>query len=227
MGQLVIRGQLDDWLDVIYAHLDGKEEIPVADVRPILTTEQLGTLKQKHLATYQTVFNPYNRNRKHNIDLSVQAIDHVVVQPGEIFSFNKRVGPRSAHKGYRSAKIIVRGEYSEGIGGGICQTSSTLFNAVDRAGLEIKQRASHSKQVTYVPLGRDATVSWHGPDFKFQNQLNQPILVSAMSKYGRLTISIYGPQNIVYHTKRVPSAPYSRVIEKEIETIQYNDKKMN
>ena len=88
------------------------------------------------------------------------------------------------------AKIIVRGEFSEGIGGGICQISSTLFNAVDRAGLTIIERYSHSRSVPYVPHGRDATVNWGGPDFSFRNNYNQPILIRAQALPGRVYISI-------------------------------------
>ena len=83
------------------------------------------------------------------------------------------------------AKIIVRGEFSEGIGGGICQISSTLYNAVDRAGLKIVERYSHSRSVPYVPPGRDATVNWGGPDFSFKNNYNQPILIRAQALPGQ------------------------------------------
>lgn len=92
---------------------------------------------------------------------------------------------RTPDKGYMKAPVIVRGELSEGVGGGICQVSSTLFNAVDRAGLEIVQRYSHSRRVPYVPPGRDATVSWGGPDLRFQNKYNQPVLIRAKQHGGR------------------------------------------
>ena len=104
------------------------------------------------------------------------------------------------------AKIIVRGEFSEGIGGGICQISSTLYNAVDRAGLKIVERYSHSRSVPYVPPGRDATVNWGGPDFSFKNNYNQPILIRAQALPGRVFVSISSSDVINYKPRHVPSA---------------------
>ncbi|WP_062047010.1 VanW family protein [Bacillus sp. JCM 19034] len=116
--------------------------------------------------------------------------------PGEVFSFNTTVGKRTIERGYLPAPIIIRGELSEGVGGGICQVSSTLFNAVDLAHLKVIQRYSHSKQVPYVPPGRDATVSWYGPDFSFQNNYNQPILIRSFVSGGQMTISLFSSDDI-------------------------------
>jgi vancomycin resistance protein YoaR len=206
-GVMVDRARLEEWLDVIHLYLNRPVPLPVVWSDPELTTEKLFRLKERKLGTYTTLFNPYNLNRSHNIYLSVRAIDHVVLMPGETFSFNRVVGRRSVERGYRPARIIVKGEYSEGIGGGICQTSSTLFNSVDQAGLLIVQRASHSKEVTYVPRERDATVSWGGPDFCFQNQLNEPVLILAEAKDGRLTVTVCGPDTIRHTRRHVPPPP--------------------
>ncbi|OYD07868.1 hypothetical protein CHM34_10000 [Paludifilum halophilum] len=167
----------------------------------------LKRIREKRLAAYTTRYNPGNRNRTHNLLLSTEALDHHVVGVGETFSFNQVVGKRTRSRGYRPATVIVRGEYTEGIGGGICQTSSTLFNSVERTGLRILQRVSHSKEVTYVPAGKDATVSWGGPDFRFQNQLNRPILITAQAKHGLLTVEIYASDEIEYQPKSTPDAP--------------------
>ncbi|MGA9175373.1 MAG: VanW family protein [Thermoactinomyces sp.] len=207
LGRKVDRQQVYEWLDSIHEHLGKPLDVPVIWIQPELTTKKLKQLKQKKLASYTTYFNSGNLNRSHNIRLSAKAIDHTVLLPGQIFSFNRTVGERSLNRGYRPARIIVKGEYSEGVGGGICQTSSTLFNCVDRAGLRVIQRASHSKMVTYVPKYRDATVSWGGPDFRFQNQLDEPILIEADIKKGRLTIAIYGPKNVRYFPREIPPAP--------------------
>jgi vancomycin resistance protein YoaR len=209
LGRTVDREQVEGWLDLIHEYMGRPVEVPVIWSKPALTTRHLARLKEKRLATYTTYFNPYNHNRSYNIGLSVRAIDHKVLLPGQIFSFNRTVGERSLQRGYLPARIIVKGEYSEGVGGGICQTSSTLFNSVDQAGLRVIQRVSHSKLVTYVPKFRDATVSWGGPDFKFQNQLNEPILIEATVKKGKLTVSIYGPRSIRYFPRPIPSAPDS------------------
>ena len=99
----------------------------------------------------------------------------------------------------------MKGELSEGIGGGICQVSSTLFNAVDRSGLRILQRYSHSKRVPYVPPGRDATVSWYGPDFSFKNEYNQPILIRAKVQSGMMIVLVFSSDDINVKPKPIPS----------------------
>lgn len=197
-GQTVDRKKLDDWLDLVHFYVQQPVQVPIIYQQPKMTTSQLKRLKEKRLATYTTKFNPRNINRSHNIYLSAKAIDHFILFPGEIFSFNRVVGKRTTQRGYRYAPVIVKGEYSEGVGGGICQTSSTLFNSVDQAGLEIVERVSHSRRVTYVPEKRDATVSWEGPDFRFKNQLNEPVVIVTDAKGGRITVSIYGPKTILY-----------------------------
>lgn len=200
-GRTVNRQAIDDGLDLIHDYLQKPVQVPVIYQEPRLTTAQAKRLKEKHLSSYTTRFNPNNRNRSHNIYLSARAIDHYILFPGEIFSFNRVVGQRTIQRGYKPAPVIVKGEYSEGVGGGICQTSSTLFNSVDFAGLEIVERVSHSKRVTYVPKKRDATVSWYGPDFRFKNQLNEPIVIVSRVNNGLLTISIYGPKTILKPSK--------------------------
>jgi vancomycin resistance protein YoaR len=209
-GRRLDRDELDHWLDHIHEYVNHPMEAPVQIWRPHLTTQELSRIKEKQLASYTTFYHTSNVYRTHNIELSVQAIDHHVVDVGEIFSFNRVVGPRTINRGYKPAPVIVKGEYTEGIGGGICQTSSTLFNCVDRAGLRILQRVSHSKQVTYVPAGRDATVSWGGPDFQFQNQLNNPILVVASAKNGRLTIALTAAADTEYTPHNIPKPPVTR-----------------
>lgn len=174
---------------------------------PADLTEKLQRVHEKRLSTYTTHYDPALTNRTRNIELSVEAIDHYVVLPGEVFSFNRVVGPRTSERGYLPAAVIVQGEYTEGIGGGICQTSSTLFNSVDAAGLRIIQRVSHSKQVTYVPAGWDATVSWGGPDFQFQNQLNEPILLTAKAQTGKLTVEVYASSDVDFTRRPVPDPP--------------------
>jgi vancomycin resistance protein YoaR len=191
LGRKVDIAQMDDWLDLIHIYLNQPLQVPTHVVYPELTVQELRQLKGKSLASYTTHYNKNMYNRAHNVELSAKAIDHHVVMPGEVFSFNEVVGKRTVARGYRKSKIIVKGEYSEGIGGGICQTSSTLFNSIDRANLQIVERISHSRQVPYVPKKRDATVSWGGPDFKFKNTYDQPILIVSKAKGGNLTVQIF------------------------------------
>lgn len=189
-------------------------EAPRLKVHAKVDSELLAHIRDKRIGYYVTFYNSRNKNRSHNVALAAQAINNTVVFPGEHFSFNRVVGMRTTAKGYRQAPIIVRGEYSEGIGGGICQVSSTLFNAVDRAGLAVKQRYSHSRHVPYVPPGRDATVSWGGPDFTFQNLYNQPVLIRAHAGGGQMTVAVYSSDVINYRPREVPGT--SRRLPEEI-----------
>jgi vancomycin resistance protein YoaR len=179
-------------------------EIPMYPVYPKVDSELLSDIRSIRIGRYITSFNPRNKKRSNNIQLAVESINNHVVFPGETFSFNSVVGKRTAEKGYEKAKVIVKGEYAEDIGGGICQVSSTLFNAVDSAGLKIVQRFSHSRNVSYIPPGRDATVSWYGPDFEFKNMYNQPILIQAKTIGNLLVIKLYSSEVIEYKPKKVP-----------------------
>lgn len=181
-------------------------EAPQRVIYPKVDTELLSSLKEKMIGQYTTYFNSRNKNRTMNIKLAAEAINNQYVFPGETFSFNRTVGIRSVEKGYTRAKVIVRGEVTEGIGGGICQISSTLYNAVDRAGMDIVQRYSHSRHVPYVPPGRDATVSWYGPDFVFQNKYNFPVLIRAVVSGGQATVLLYSSETVNAKPRVVPSA---------------------
>ena len=183
-------------------------EIPMLSIYPKVDSELLGNIRTKRIGRFITSFNPGNKKRSNNIKLAVKAINNYVLFPGETFSFNRVVGKRTAVKGYLRAPVIVRGEFSEDIGGGICQVSSTLFNAVDNAGLQIIQRFSHSRKVPYIQPGRDATVSWYGPDFVFKNKYNQPILIQAKTFGHLLVIKVYSSDVINYKVRKIPAPRY-------------------
>jgi vancomycin resistance protein YoaR len=185
-------------------------EVPLLAIYPRVDSELLGNIRGEKIGEYVTFFNTNNKERNNNIYLAAKAINNYVLFPGEIFSFNKVVGERTAGKGYRPATVIVNGEFTEDFGGGICQVSSTLFNAVDNAGLKVVQRNSHSREVSYVPPKRDATVSWNGPDLIFKNDYNQPILILAKSIENKLIIKIYSSDVITYTPKKVPYLPYEK-----------------
>lgn len=186
----------------------GKIVVPLVAEYPEIDSELLANISSKRIGKYVTSFNLGNKKRTKNIYLAANAINNTVIFPGDTFSFNKVVGKRTAEKGYLPAPVIVRGEVAEDIGGGICQVSSTLFNAVDNAGLQILQRFSHSRKVPYIPPGRDATVSWYGPDFVFKNKYHQPVLIQAKTIGNKLVVKIYS-SDVIEHTPRaVPSPPY-------------------
>ena len=133
-----------------------------------------------------------NKNRNTNIQLSAAAINGITVLPGEIFSFNGTTGERTAEKGYKEAAAIAGGQSRDEIGGGVCQTSSTLFNAVVRADLEIIERNPHAWPSNYVEKGFDATVNWPGLDFKFKNNTEWPVFIVAGYSNQKVTVNIYG-----------------------------------
>ncbi len=133
-----------------------------------------------------------NKNRNTNIDLSARAINGVTVLPGETFSFNRTTGARTAEKGYKEAAAISGGQSIDEVGGGVCQTSSTLFNAVARANLEIVERNPHAWPSSYVEKGFDATVNWPGLDFQFKNNTEWPVFIVAAYANRRITVDLYG-----------------------------------
>jgi vancomycin resistance protein YoaR len=160
--------------------LDKTIALPLQEESPNVTQETIKGIDEVVIGSYKTTFNASVWGRTENISLSANTINQVVLGPGDRFYFNLVVGERTPERGYQKAKEIVNKEFVEGIGGGICQTSSTLYNAVAEAGLEILELHSHSLSVGYVPAGKDATVSWGGPDFKFMNNKDYPVMIKTI-----------------------------------------------
>lgn len=145
------------------------------------------------LSAYSTRYNTGDANRSHNLGLAAASIHKSLVKPGEVFSFNNIVGPRSIERGYREANVIVGNKIESGLGGGICQVSTTLYNAVLLTGLKIKERYNHNLPVSYVSLGRDATVNYGSQDFQFENNTDAPVYIrSNVNGGGNLIITVYG-----------------------------------
>lgn len=147
-------------------------------------------LNETVVATYTTYFNAAEEGRSKNIELSANALDQIIVGVGDIFSFNTMVGERTVEKGYQPAPEIINKKRVMGIGGGICQTSSTLFNAVDLLKVDMKERHHHSISIGYVPEGRDATVAYGVLDFKFQNTTDVPFIIRTKYVPGAITVEI-------------------------------------
>lgn len=133
-----------------------------------------------------------NKNRNTNVRLAAEAINGTVIKPGHEFSFNGTVGQRTETKGYKGAAAYNNGEVVQEIGGGVCQVSTTLYNAVFKAGLKISYRRSHTFEPNYVTPGRDATVSYEQPDFKFINTSSTAIGLRASYADQKMTVSVYG-----------------------------------
>ena len=165
--------------------------LPIVVDPPEVTTQDCATIDTL-LGSFTTSFNRSLRGRTHNLILAANAVSGHVLKPGQVFSCNDAIGPRLTGRGYQVAQIFVKGELVDGIGGGICQVSSTLFNAVLLAGLKVVERSPHAGVVPYVAPGRDATVAYGQKDFRFQNSNTLPIGVVAIVKGSRLTVQIYG-----------------------------------
>jgi vancomycin resistance protein YoaR len=171
-------------------------ELPLQENAPNVSQEAIKGIDDVVIGSYKTNFNPSVKGRVENIALSSNEINQIVLGPGDRFYFNLVVGERTVERGYQGALEIVNKEFVMGIGGGICQTSSTLYNAVANAGLEILEVHSHSRSVGYVPAGKDATVSWGGPDFKFMNNKDYPIILKTIvdRNSGTLEIQVLASQ---------------------------------
>lgn len=173
-----------------------KEEyiIPLNVIKPKITTEQLKyeNFFPEQISKYLTRYDESNINRSTNIKLASEKINGTILMPGETFSYNKTVGKRTQQAGYKEAGVYMNGKVVDGIGGGICQVSSTLYNAVLEANLEIVSRKNHHFITSYVPVSKDATVSYGTIDFQFKNTRNYPIKINCKSQNGICEISIYG-----------------------------------
>ncbi|ATP39168.1 hypothetical protein CSE16_03495 [Solibacillus sp. R5-41] len=142
------------------------------------------------IASYTTYFKSSNTGRNKNIELSANAIHNIIVGSGDYFSFNSNVGPRDEANGYQPAPEIINKKLVMGIGGGICQTSSTLFNAIDQLHIATLERHHHSLDIGYVPKGRDATVSYGTLDYRFQNISGVPFIIKSIYRNGSLTVEL-------------------------------------
>lgn len=167
--------------------------IPLKTLYPKVTTDNIGSEAFPDLlATYTTNYSSSGANRANNVALAASKINGVVLMPGEVFSYNGTVGKRTIAAGFKAAGAYSNGQVINEVGGGICQVSSTLYNSVLRANLEIVSRTNHMFQVGYVPIGTDATVSWGSPDFKFKNNRNYAIRIVATTHNKNVTIKIFG-----------------------------------
>ena len=176
------------------AYSDGRTAtLTLRQTRADLTTgeaEKLGITEQ--ISSFTTEMGPSSSNRIHNVQLMARYIDGTVIAPGETFSFNGSVGPRTVERGFREGQMIIGSLLVPAIGGGVCQTATTLFNNAFELGLPILARQNHSFYISHYPMGRDAAVSWGGPDFSFRNDLKTGLLIKTSYTSSTLTFSFYG-----------------------------------
>ena len=189
--------------------------IPLKITVPSKTINDLGEEAfPNELAKYTTRYDITNSNRSNNLTISAKKINGTVIMPGEIFSYNQVVGARTIEAGYKAAGAFAGGQVIQSVGGGICQVSSTLYNAALLANLEIADRSNHAFLTGYVAAGRDATVSWGTLDFKFKNTRKYPIKIEASAENGICKMAIYGIKEeteyeVVIQSKVLSYIPYN------------------
>lgn len=195
--------------------------IPLKITYPNVTTNQIGNEAFPDLLSqFSTSFTSSGYNRSNNIILSSAKLNGLVLMPGEEFSYNQTVGQRTRAAGFREAGAYSNGKVVQEVGGGVCQVSSTLYNAVLYANLEIVERTNHYFNPGYVKAGLDATVSWGGPDFRFRNNRNYPIRIVTDTSGKKLKVYIYGLKTdddctVVLDPRYISSVPYKTTYQND------------
>lgn len=181
--------------------LSGKKRIQLpVTFDKALSVEKLKALTAKR-AEFSTSFANSKENRAHNVMLALSFFNGLIVQPNESVSFNKTVGARTAHNGYKQAKIIVDGKYVDGVGGGVCQVSTTLYNALLLADVQVISARAHTLLPSYVMPSFDAMVSYGSSDLVFCNNTSNPIYICAYAHNKQAKVEIYG-EKMDYLVKR-------------------------
>lgn len=187
-------------------------ENPLKPIKSYILPKGSGNTKKiiienKLIGTFSTDILDKHKNRIANIKHAAKKINNYILIPGATFSFNKVVGKRVTEKGYKKATILIKGERTEAIGGGICQLSSTLYNAVRKLNLKIVERHTHSADVHYLPMGLDAAVNYNNKDFKFINTKSYPLQLKINVNKNKLTVSIYNHKVTSSSTSSSSSSP--------------------
>lgn len=193
--------------------------IPLKITEPSITVASFGDKAfTDKLATFSTNYDASNINRNNNLVLAAEKLNGTIVNPGEEFSYNKTIGERTISAGFKEAKAYANGDVVLDVGGGICQLSSTLYNAVLLSNLNVTERHSHYFKTAYVSAGRDATVSWGTVDFRFENNRKYPIKIEATAGDGVVTVNLLGIKQDDDLTVMIDSKETS-VIERKVETV--------
>jgi vancomycin resistance protein YoaR len=196
---------------------DREATLSVVTAYPQLSTERAKALGIKGLVGTYTTYYGGDPNRIHNVQLVSRLIDRHTIAPGATFSFNKTTGERNAAKGFLEAPVIINGELKNGLGGGVCQVSTTVFNAAYEAGLPITERTNHALYIDHYPLGRDATVNYPDTDLKFVNDTGHWLLLEAIITPSALTVRLFGSP--VHRRVETTSTPLRVTGPPEVEQI--------
>lgn len=201
--------------------------IPLKVLYPNVTTNMIGT-EAFHdlLSNFSTKYSASNRNRTTNLILAAKKINGTVLMPGETFSYNKTVGARTIAAGYKEAPIYVSGKVEDGLGGGICQITTTLYNAVLYANLEVTERSNHQFVPSYAGASRDATVVYGAIDFKFKNNREYPIKITCSVSNGIANFKIFGLKSEndyeVQITSRITRTTSNAIYSEAYKTLKKN-----
>lgn len=198
-----------DILDKINGDITGDIDInaKVDDVQASITADRLSKINTR-ISSFSTSFSGSSANRASNIVLATKSINGKVLMPGDTFSFNGVVGERTAQKGYKEAPVIVGNKLDSGLGGGICQVSTTMYNAVMRANINATERSHHTLPSHYIGLGMDATVDYGNIDYKFKNTLNFPIYIEGYAQGTNLVFNVYSDKSLTNRTYDLVSETY-------------------
>lgn len=190
IGRYMDINEAKDLINLDILHED-KIELPVYKTEPKIYSNYYDGIDKK-LGDFETDYSSSIKNRKENIRLAASKFNNMKLNPGDEISFNDVVGEISEKTGFKSATVIVGGEYESGIGGGICQVSTTLYNSLILSDLEITERHNHSRPIHYVDLGTDAAVARGYKDLKFKNNTNNPILILSEANGEKLNFKVLG-----------------------------------
>lgn len=180
--------------------------LPIKIIHPEVTLEKLKEEGiERLIMTFSTDFASSAEGRAHNVTVTAETLNDWHLAPGEVFSYAKLIAMAEKEHEYREAPVILNGKLVPGIGGGICQVSSTLYQAILRAGLEIVERRNHSLPVAYLPVGQDATYATDAIDFKFRNSTGKHLIIRTLVENRKLTVKLFGtmPDNISYDIESV------------------------
>jgi len=165
--------------------------IPVTETQPKIKTEELKQINGL-IASYSSEYIQSNVERSYNVALAANKVNNQLIMPGEEVSFMDTLGHVSQQNGFKISKIIVNNEFQDGVGGGVCQVSSTLYNALLMSGVGITSRTNHTFPIIYIPTGRDATVANDGPDLKYKNNYDFPVFIKNYAYNGHMVSEVYG-----------------------------------
>jgi len=205
--------------DMIKNKQEGKIYAKFLEIVPRITASELSKVKEI-IGSFTTKFDSSNVARSENIRVAAQKINGKLLMPGEIFSLSKAIGPVTVENGFKIAKVIVNNEFVDGVGGGLCQIATTLYNAVLMAQLKVVERVPHSALISYVPPGRDATIASGSIDFKFRNTTDAPIYVESYTSKNTVTVNLYGKNNhkaeiVKFESEIIEKVPYKKVYKND------------